>query len=231
MSPTAPPKPDDLAHIDTWIFDLDNTLYPAQSRLFDQIDVRIGTFIANHFNVEMDEAKKIQKGFFHEFGTTLRGLMEKHDLEPGPYLEFVHDIDMSGLPQREALSEVIGRLPGRKLVFTNADTPYAERVMAQLGIGDHFEDIYDIKAADYVPKPYPAAYDLLIDRHDVAPETSIFFEDIARNLTPAAALGMVTVWVRNDGTWALPGNDEAEPHYVADDLVEWLEAALGQESD
>ncbi len=214
----------DLAHIDTWIFDLDNTLYPSSSRLFDQVSQRIGDYIATAFDVDRQEAHKLQKGYFREYGTTLRGLMLKHDMDPAPFLDYVHDIDLSPIAPSDALESALGRLPGRKLVFTNADAPYAERVMARLGIGHHFSDIYDIEAADWVPKPFPEAYDRLADVHDVEPTRAIFFEDILRNLAPAAALGMATVWVQNDSAWASSGADQVTPDYVTDDLPAWLAA-------
>ena len=225
------PAGDDLAHIDTWIFDLDNTLYPSSSRLFDQVSQRIGAYIADAFDVDRDEAHRLQKGYFREYGTTLRGLMLKHDMDPAPFLEFVHDIDLSPIGRSDALEAALGRLPGRKLVFTNADAPYAERVMARLGIGHHFSGIYDIAAADWVPKPSPQAYDLLVARHAVEPERAILFEDILRNLAPAAALGMATVWVRNDSVWASSDAGEITPDYVTDDLAAWLAAMLSAQGE
>jgi putative hydrolase of the HAD superfamily len=224
MPKITPPAPGELAGIDTWIFDLDNTLYPAKCRLFDQIDVRIGEFIRRFFGVEHGEAKRIQKSYFKEHGTTLRGLMLEHDLPPEEYLEYVHDIDFSILEPAERLERALGRLNGRKIIFTNADVPYAERVMARLGLRHHFEDIYDIAAARYVPKPFPEAYATLIERHSVTPACSTFFEDIARNLAPAVALGMTAVWVRHDDEWSSWGADDVELHYSTDDLPGWLEA-------
>ncbi len=222
----APPEAADLAHIETWIFDLDNTLYPASSRLFDQVDRRIGAFIADFFDVAHDEAKRLQKSYFREYGTTLRGLMTKHDMEPGPFLEFVHDIDLSPLAPSPELEAALGRLPGRKLVFTNADEPYAERVMDRLGIGHHFSAIYDIAAADWIPKPAPDAYARLASRHDVNCARAVFFEDILRNLAPAAALGMTTVWVRGENAWGSADADAVRPDYVTHDLPAWLDALL-----
>jgi len=226
MSQLQIPPAGDLDHIDTWIFDLDNTLYPARCRLFDQIDKRIADFIGNFFSVDYVEAKRIQKSYFKEFGTTLRGLMQRHGMAPEEYLNYVHDIDFSILEPAEQLNGALSRLPGRKLVFTNADVPYSERVMERLGIRHHFEEIYDIAAAAYVPKPFPEAYAMLIERHTIKPRASIFFEDIARNLAPAAALGMTTVWVRHDDVWSSWGADEVQAHYTTDDLATWLAAAV-----
>ena len=214
----------DLAHIDTWIFDLDNTLYPSSSHLFDQVSQRIGDYIAAAMDVDREEARLLQKGYFRKYGTTLRGLMLKHDMDPAPFLDYVHDIDLSPIARSDTLDAALGRLPGRKLVFTNADAPYAERVMARLGIGHHFSGIYDIKAAGWVPKPFPEAYDRLAALHAVEPARAIFFEDILRNLAPAAALGMATCWVRSDSAWASSGAEGITPDYVTEDLAAWLAA-------
>ncbi len=224
MEPTAPPASEDVAHIDTWVFDLDNTLYPASSRLFDQVSERIGTFIADYFSVDRAEARRRQKDYFHKYGTTLRGLMIEHELDPTEFLDFVHDIDLSPIAPNPALDAAIERLPGRKLIFTNADVPYAERVMARLGVAHHFEAIFDIAAANWIPKPFPEAYDILVERHAIDPARAMFAEDILRNLGPAAERGMLTVWVKNSGTWALPGNEDVSPDHVTEDLADWLHA-------
>jgi putative hydrolase of the HAD superfamily len=226
MTHTAPATRPDLSHIDTWLFDLDNTLYSATSRLFDQIDVRIGQFIANLLDIDSVEARKIQKNYFRNHGTTLRGLMDEHDMAPEAFLEYVHDIDFSSLEPRAGLDDALSALPGRKLIFTNADVPYSRKILARLGVAHHFEHVYDIAAANYVPKPFQPAYDTLIEQHNVTPASAIFFEDIARNLVPAADLGMTTVWVRGDDNWVLPGNEKAKPDYETTDLVAWLEDAL-----
>ena len=216
----------DLSHVDTWIFDLDNTLYPSTSRLFDQIDLRIGQFIAQRFDVDSQEARKIQKSYFREHGTTLNGLMTEHDMAPEEFLDYVHDIDFSPLEPSAGLEAALAALPGRKMIFTNADVSYARKVLVRLGVAHHFEHVFDITAAKYVPKPFPAAYEALVQRHEIEPKATIFFEDIARNLVPAAALGMTTVWVRGDDNWVLPGNEDAKPDYETTDLVAWLGEAL-----
>ena len=215
------PRPD-LSHVDTWLFDLDNTLYPAATRLFDQIDVRIGQYICDFLKIDHAEARKIQKSYFREHGTTLRGLMEVHEMNPQKFLNFVHDIDFSPLKPNHDLNAALASIPGRKIIFTNADVPYSKKVLASLGIDHHFEHIYDIVEANYIPKPFKAAYDRLIDLHKITPKSAIFFEDIARNLVPAADLGMTTVWVRGDENWILPGNEEAKPDFETTDLVAWL---------
>ena len=151
--------------------------------------------------------------------------MLKHDMDPAPFLDYVHDIDLSPIAPSEALETALGRLPGRKLVFTNADAPYAKRVMARLGIGHHFTDIYDIEAADWVPKPFPEAYERLAAVLDIEPHTRHLLRGtFCGNLAPAAALGMATVWVRNDSAWASSGAEQVTPDYVTDDLPAWLAA-------
>ena len=212
--------------IDVWLFDLDNTLYPPSSRLFDQVDRRIKSFVQDFLSLDFEAAHRLQKQYFHEFGTTMRGLMTNHGLEPEGYLDYVHEIDLSPIAPAPALDDALARLPGRKLIFTNASTPYAERVLDRLGIAGHFEAIFDIAAADYEGKPYPSAYDKLIDRHGIAPERSVFLDDIARNLEPAAALGITTVWVTHDDAYAREGAEEDHVHHVAEDLVAFLEDLL-----
>ena len=152
--------------------------------------------------------------------------VNEHGMAPEAFLEFVHDIDFSPLQPTTGLEAALSALPGRKLIFTNADMPYSRKVLASLGVAHHFEHIYDIAAANYVPKPFPAAYETLTEVYEIEPAGAIFFEDIARNLVPAAALGMTTVWVRGDDNWVLPGNEDAEPDYETDDLVAWLDEAL-----
>lgn len=184
-----------VAHIDTWIFDLDNTLYPASSSLFPQIDARMGTYIQRLLGVDAAEAYRIQKGFYHSHGMTLPGLMAEHGVDPQEFLGYVHDVDVDVVLPAPALAQMIARLPGRKLVFTNADAPYAARVLARLGLTDSFEATHDIHALGYVPKPQAAAYAHLCKTHGIDPTRALFVEDMARNLVPAKAIGMTTVWI------------------------------------
>lgn len=209
-----------MRQIDTWIFDLDNTLYPASCDLFRQIDTRMAAFIADALGVASAEARTIQKQYYHEHGTTLRGLMLHHGIKPDAYLDYVHDIDLSVLPPAPALDAALAALPGRKLVFTNGSTAHAERVMARLGVDHHFDDVFDIRAADFVPKPEPDAYHRLVGRNRVAADRAALFEDIAANLAPANALGMTTVWVRHAASRA-PESDDFIDH-VTEDLVTFL---------
>lgn len=215
-----------LAHIDTWIFDLDNTLYPASAGIFGLIDVRMGAYIADLLKVDPVEARRIQKKYFHEHGTTLSGLMARHEVDPYHFLAFVHDIDMSSIAPNPRLAALLGQLPGRKLVFTNGDAPYARRILAALGLDASFEAIFDIHDQDYLPKPAPLSYDSFCAEMAVHPTRAIFFEDMARNLKPAKALGMTTVWI-NNGSEA--GNLEAHPDYIDYETAEptaWLAQIL-----
>jgi putative hydrolase of the HAD superfamily len=194
--------PAKLGHIESWIFDLDNTLYHPRVNLFAQIDARMGRYIETRFSLSPQDAKALQKRYFHEYGTTLRGLMETHSIDPQGFLDFVHDIDMSDVCVDAPLVAALADLPGRKFVFTNADTAYAERVLDRLGLAASFDGIHCILAAGLEPKPRQSAYDSLIARYAIVPETAIFFEDMAVNLRPAKAMGMTTVWVANDSPWS-----------------------------
>jgi putative hydrolase of the HAD superfamily len=216
-----------LAHIETWIFDLDNTLYPASANLFGQIDVRMAAYIQKLLSCDPEEARRVQKGFFHSHGTTLSGLMSEHGVAPSDFLDYVHDIDVSVIAEDRRLVEAMARLPGRKLIFTNADAAYAERVLAQLGFDGHFEAIHDIHAAGYAPKPNPASYAAMCEALGVTPERALFVEDMARNLKPAKALGMTTVWVDNGSEWGGRDADPAFIDYRIADTGEWLEDIMG----
>ena len=218
----------DLSRIATWIFDLDNTLYPPSANLFAQIDQRMGDYIGRLLNCDAIEARRVQKALFHEHGTTLRGLMNHHDIDPHEFLSFVHDVDMDVLSHDVRLIEGIARLPGRKLVFTNGDAPYAGRVLDRLGLGGAFEAIYDVHATDYIPKPDPRAYQGLCDAYGIDPTTALFVEDMARNLKPAKAIGMTTVWVNNGSE---RGDHEACASYIdieINDVGEWLAGLQGK---
>ncbi|QLC25549.1 pyrimidine 5'-nucleotidase [Parasphingopyxis algicola] len=203
--------PPTLTNIDHWIFDLDNTLYPASARLFDQIDVKMGDYISRLLDVDRIEARRIQKQFFHSHGTTLSGLMEAHGVEPGHFLDYVHDIDLEVIDEDRALAEAIGALPGRKFVFTNGDAPYARRVLERLGLETSFEAIHDIHACDYVPKPERVGYEAMCRTFEIKPDRALFVEDMARNLKPAKAMGMVTVWVNNGSE---RGSHEADSDFI-----------------
>ena len=219
----------ELAHIDTWIFDLDNSLYPASCDLFALIDIRMTDYIARMFGCDRDEAYQIQKGYFRDHGTTLAGLMRERHVDPHEFLDFVHDIDLARLTADPDMLAALDRLPGRKFVFTNGDEAYARRVLDRLGLANAFDGLHDIHAMDYVPKPYPAAYAAMCERHAIDPAAALFVEDMARNLAPAKALGMATLWLDNGSE---QGEELAEPEFVdyrADDIAAWLGALVGEQ--
>jgi putative hydrolase of the HAD superfamily len=215
-----------LDRIDTWIFDLDNTLYPPSSRLFDLIDARMGAYIARLLNCDGAEARRVQKQYFHDHGTTLAGLMHHHGVEPEEFLIDVHRISLDRLEPCLRLADRIAALPGRRLIFTNANADYAERVLAARGLAGLFEGICDIRATGYIPKPQPRAYDHLIAAHAVDPARSLFAEDMARNLSPAKALGMTTLWLDNGAESGHRDLNSAHVDYRADDLADWLDTLL-----
>lgn len=210
-----------LAHIRNWIFDLDNTLYPASADLFSQIDSRITDYVANRLALDRVNARRLQKEYFHTHGTTLFGMMADHGVDPHEFLGFVHDVEMDVLDHDAPLVAAIARLPGRKLVFTNGDAPYAMKVLARLGLADAFEAIHDIHATRYVPKPSIDAYHGLIATHGLDPNESLFVEDMARNLKPAKDLGMATVWVDN-GSEQTPDEDRSFIDFTTRDIAAWL---------
>ncbi len=201
---TAPPLPPPhvsapdaraFGHVDTWVFDLDNTLYPHDARVWPQVDERITLYIANLFGLDGLSARALQKFFYHKHGTTLRALMEDYQVDPYDFLDFAHDIDHSAIELNASLGAAIERLPGRKLILTNGSRRHAENVARKLGVLDHFEDVFDIAASDFVPKPERRAYETFLDRHGVDPSRSAMFEDIAKNLVVPHDMGMTTVLV------------------------------------
>ena len=214
--------PEPLRHIDCWIFDLDNSLYPASANLFELIDIRMGEFIQRLLGCGHAEARTIQKGFFRDHGTTLAGLMKEHGVEPRAFLDYVHDIDMARLSADPRVVAALDALPGRKLVFTNGDEAYARRVLDRLALANAFDGVHDIHAMDYVPKPDPRAYAGLCDRLQVDPKRALFAEDMARNLVPAKQLGMTTVWVDNGSEQASHEADMAFIDYRVTDIADWL---------
>lgn len=205
-----------------WIFDLDNTLYPAECNLFHQVDLRMGGFISELLNIAYEEARALQKKYFREHGTTLRGLMTHHDVDPHSFLGFVHDIDYSPVPANNDLGDALDALPGRKLIFTNGTVAHAEAVLDRIGIANRFDGIFDIAAADFVPKPNPEPYHKMVQEHDVVPEKAVMVEDIAKNLKVPAELGMKTVWVKTDYQWSMDGASEDFVHHETEDLTAWL---------
>lgn len=209
----------------TWVFDLDNTLYPAECALFDQVQQRMGEFIATTFAMDAAAAAEKRKYFFQKHGTTLRGLMVEHGIDPVAFLDYVHDIDLSVVAAMPALAAQLARLPGRKLIYTNGTVAHAERIMRKLGVHHHFEAIFDIVASEYLPKPEIAPYRAMLKALGVEPVGAVMVEDMARNLKPAAELGMTTIWVPTNAAWSKPdAGDQAHIHYTAPDLTAFLAA-------
>lgn len=228
-SPTTDPRRQGLAHVQSWVFDLDNTLYPASSSLFPQIDVRMRQFIAERLGMALDDAFVLQKRYYREYGTTLRGLMIVHGIEPETFLDYVHDIDHTVLDAAPRLDAALARLPGRCFIFTNGSEKHAISVMDRLGITSRFHGIFDIRAADFIPKPQPACYQAMLARFGIQAAPAAMVEDIHRNLKPAADIGMTTVWVRQDNhpdhkVVQQDEDDLGHVHHITDDLVGWLEA-------
>jgi len=208
--------------VGTWIFDLDNTLYPASCRLFDQVQVRIRQYIRTNLGLSETEALALQKRYFQEHMTTLRGLIVNDGIDPHGFLDFVHAIDLEGLQPNPTLDAAIAALPGRKVIFTNGSVQHAERVMARVGIGAHFEAIFDIVASDFVPKPDPGVYRQLCDQYRIDPASAVMIDDMPRNLAPAHHLGMTTVLVKTDDEWAGADVDPTFIHHVTEDLASFL---------
>ncbi|MEE8295441.1 MAG: pyrimidine 5'-nucleotidase [Sphingomonadales bacterium] len=210
----------------TWIFDLDNTLYPEKCNLFSLIDLKMAEYLSNLLQVDRIEARRVQKDYFVRYGTTLQGLIKVHNVDPEDFLNFVHDIDLSPLEENKELSATLGSLQGRKFVFTNGDVPYATRVLERLGIYHQMDGIFDIAKAGYIPKPNARAYERFIGEYDINPLNAVMFEDMARNLIPASNLGMTTVWVRTASEWAGIDYQAEHIHYETEHIMDWFSAHL-----
>jgi putative hydrolase of the HAD superfamily len=218
-----------FSHVRDWIFDLDNCLYPASTGLFDLIDERMGAYIERLLGCGPEEAKRVQKAHFHEHGTTLAGLMKEQGVDPHHFLEDVHDISLDKLQSNGWLSELLPRLPGRRFVFTNGDAPYARRVLSRIGIDRHFDDVHDIHANNYRPKPDPRGYQLLCERFAIDPEHALLVDDMVQNLAPAKALGMTTIWVDNGSERGNHNYDERVVDQRIAEVGDWLGSILGDD--
>lgn len=217
----------DFRHVSHWIFDLDNTLYPASTDLFGQIDVRMTAFVAKLLTVSPQAARDIQKAYYREHGTTLNGLMQRHGVDPEEYLSFVHDIDLSGLREDVSLESAIAKLPGKRYIFTNGCTHHAIRVLDRLGLTHLFDEIWDIRTIAYRPKPDQQSYELVLKSAQVPAASAAMFEDAARNLVPAHTLGMTTVWLKNGSEWSkqgptFPVATREHIHHETEDLTQFL---------
>ena len=220
-----------LREVETWIFDLDNTLYRATPEIISQTDELMGSFISSFLGVDREEARRVQKAYFRSYGLTLRGLMLRHGLDPMEYRDHLAQLNLSQLQPDPGLAGLLLRLPGRRIVYTNAFRRHADTVLALLGLSEHFEAVFDISDAGYVPKPAIESYRLLCTRYGVEPGRAAMVEDIAGNLRPAATLGMATVWVRTKTSWARDVRDTDHIGFVTDDLKLWLRDAVATLTD
>jgi putative hydrolase of the HAD superfamily len=188
----------DFSHVETWIFDLDDTLYPPSTEFMRLIEGRMTEFVMRQTRLGFEDARALQKRYLNEHGTTLAGLMAHHGVDPHAFVDEVHDVSLDRLTPDPALRAGLERLPGRRLVFTNGSAKHAERVLARLGVDDLFEDTFHLETANWVPKPQPSTYAAMVQAHGVEPRRAALFEDSPRNLKPAHVLGMTTVLVRPD---------------------------------
>ena len=212
----------ELKKIKYWLFDLDNTLYSGDTKVFDQVDKKMSKFISEKLKVSEEEAKKIQKNYFHEYNTTLNGMIKNHDIDAHEFLEFVHDVNLDFLKKDEFLGNQINKLNGKKIIFTNGSKAHAANVTGKIGIDKLFDGVFDIVDSDFYPKPSMEPYKKIIENYNIEPEYCIFFEDIARNLKPAHELGMKTVWIKNKEPWAAEFSDSEFVNYKIDNLANFL---------
>ncbi|QRY66704.1 pyrimidine 5'-nucleotidase [Ensifer sp. PDNC004] len=227
------PTRSEFAHVTDWVFDLDNTLYPHHVNLFAQIDRNMTAYVAKLLSLEPADAKKLQKDYYRDHGTTLKGLMVHHGIDPNEFLEQAHAIDYSIVPADPALGEAIKSLPGRKFIFTNGSVAHAQMTARALGILDHFDDIFDIVAADFVPKPAGETYDKFMSLHRVDTRNAAMFEDLPRNLLVPKALGMKTVLLVPQNleytfaeSWEKSNDTDEQIDYVTEDLTGFLRRLL-----
>jgi putative hydrolase of the HAD superfamily len=235
MTAPARPRPRGFRQVETWVFDLDNTLYPHHVNLWEQVDARIRDYIAGFLEIPRTEAFRVQKDYYKRYGTSMRGLMTEHGMAPDDFLDYVHQIDHSPLQANAALGRAIARLPGRKLILTNGTRRHAQAVLARLELEHHFDDVFDIVAAALEPKPSPQTYARFLAAHAVDPARAAMFEDLARNLEVPHRLGMTTVLVVPESThevlredWELEGRDAAHVDHVTDDLAGFLDRVAAE---
>ena len=212
-----------LLDIKFWIFDLDNTLYSGQTKVFSEVDKKMSAFIAKKMSVDLVKAKEIQKKYFYEYGTTLSGLMKQDGIDPHDFLEFVHDIDISWLPKDEILREELIKIKEKKYIFTNGSHAHVENVTKQLGINDLFDGAFDIVDSDFVPKPHLDPYKKILKKFNIDPTKSILIEDIAHNLEQAKNLGMKTCWLENDESFAKKDANKPYIDYKIKSLPSFLQ--------
>lgn len=205
-----------FSHVTTWVFDLDNTLYPPKARLFDQIEVRMTKYVMDALGVDQPRADQLRKQYWAQYGTTLAGLMREHDVDPAPYLTDVHDISFTDLEPDPDLAAQIRALPGRCIVYTNGTAPYAQNVLNARGLGSLFDAVYGVEHANFLPKPERAAFETIFALDGITTQTAAMFEDDPRNLQAPHQMGMKTVHVAPDP------HDADHIHHHTDDLSEFL---------
>ena len=211
-----------LKFIKYWLFDLDNTLYSGNTKVFDQVDKKMSQFISEKLNVSIEKAKEIQKNYFYEYNTTLNGMIKNHKINADEFLDFVHDIDVDFLKKDVQLIAELSKLDGKKIIFTNGSKKHAKNIMQRIGVNQYFDDIFDIVDCDFIPKPSIEPYKKLIDKHKIDPNLCVFIEDIARNLKPAYEMGMKTVWIENEEPWAKKFSDSNFINYKTKNLSGFL---------
>ena len=212
----------ELQIVKYWIFDLDNTLYSGKTKVFEQVDKKMSKYISEKLNITIEEARKIQKNYFHEYNTTLNGMIKNHKIDANEFLEFVHDIDIDFLKKDLELQKELLKLKGKKIIFTNGSRKHALNVTQKIGIDQCFDDIFDIVDSNFVPKPAIEPYNELVKKHKIDPKSCLFVEDIARNLKPAYEMGMKTVWIENEEPWAKKFSDSSFINYKTNNLSEIL---------
>ena len=212
----------ELVKIKYWLFDLDNTLYSGQTKVFDQVDKKMSSFISKKLNIDLKKAKIIQKDYFHKYSTTLTGMIKHHKIDANEFLDFVHDVNLDFLQQDKGLENELSKIKGKKIIFTNGSKAHAANVTKKIGIDKLFDGVFDIVESNFIPKPSMEAYKILIEKYKIEPQYCILVEDIARNLKPAHELGMKTVWIKNDEPWAAEFSNEKFINYRTENLTSFL---------
>ncbi len=205
-----------------WLFDLDNTLYSGKTKVFEQVDKKMTQYISQKLNINLKEAKEMQKKYFHKYNTTLNGLIKNHKVDANEFLDFVHDINIDFLEKDEQLGIEIKKLNGKKIIFTNGSRKHAMNITKKIGVDQHFDDIFDIVDCEFIPKPLVEPYNKLVQKHKIDPNLCVFIEDIARNLKPAYEMGMKTIWIENDEPWAKEFSDSKFVNYKTNNLSGFL---------
>ncbi|MEC8875937.1 MAG: pyrimidine 5'-nucleotidase, partial [Pseudomonadota bacterium] len=212
-----------LNKINSWIFDLDNTLYHPSLNIFEEIDSRMQKFISLRLGIGLKEAWTLQKKYFRKYGATLKGLMKFHQIDPKQFLDYVQKINLEKIKVNPELKSALAELNGTKIVYTNSTKNYANRILKRLGLKKSFDGIFDIMDANYIPKPSYKSYKMLLKNFNLIPEESIMFEDLPQNLVPASKLGMRTVWVKNEETQNLRNNYALSVNFTTKNLTEWIQ--------